>query len=211
MGMVVVICGVVRISYIASDNTNRVFIYVPAIHITPSKDVTNFQGFMSPQYILKYILILLPLSVRLLTDAVKVVWAGLWTYANDSWREPCAKTVWGSSSIESFWRGDDRSSEFISRSDDRSSETVWRGDDRSSDRHFVPLIDHRKQFGGEMIALMTGTYFRWSIIGNSLAGRWSALSAEGWSLETVWRADDRSSDRHVAEYWAHESYVVKYL
>ena len=74
---------------------------------------------------------------------------------------------------------------------DRSSETVWRGDDRSSDRHFVPLIDHRKQFGGEMIALMTGTYFRWSIIGNSLVGRWSALSAEGWSLETVWRADDQ--------------------
>ena len=27
---------------------------------------------------------------------------------------------------------------------DRSSETVWRGDDRSSDRHFFPLIDHRK-------------------------------------------------------------------
>ena len=54
----------------------------------------------------------------------------------------------------SFWRWDDR-----------SSETVWWGDDRSHDRHFVPLIDHRKQFGGEMIALMTGTYFRWSIIG----------------------------------------------
>ena len=65
----------------------------------------------------------------------------------------------------SFWRSDDRSNEFISRSDDRSSETVWRGDDRSSDRHFFPLIDHRKQFGGEMIALMTGTFFRWSIIG----------------------------------------------
>ena len=60
----------------------------------------------------------------------------------------------------SFWRSDDRSNEFISRSDDRSSETVWRGDDRSSDRHFFPLIDHRKQFGGEMIALMTGTFFR---------------------------------------------------
>ena len=38
----------------------------------------------------------------------------------------------------SFWRSDDRSSEFISRSDDRSSEIV----------------------GGEMIALMTGTLFR---------------------------------------------------
>ena len=44
----------------------------------------------------------------------------------------------------SFWRSDDRSNEFISRSDDRSSETVWRGDDRSYDRHFFPLIDHRK-------------------------------------------------------------------
>ena len=65
----------------------------------------------------------------------------------------------------SFWRSDDRSNEFISRSDDRSSETVWRGDDRSSDRHLFPLIDHRKRFDGEMIALMTGTYFRWSIIG----------------------------------------------
>ena len=49
--------------------------------------------------------------------------------------------------------------------DDRSSETVWRGDDRSSDRHLFSLIDHRKRFDGEMIALMTGTYFRWSIIG----------------------------------------------
>ena len=38
----------------------------------------------------------------------------------------------------SFWRSDDRSSEFISRSDDRSSEIV----------------------GGEMIALMTDTLFR---------------------------------------------------
>ena len=65
----------------------------------------------------------------------------------------------------SFWRGDDRSSPRQNVSDDRSSETVWRGDDRSSDRHFFPLIDHRKQFGGEMIALMTGTFFRWSIIG----------------------------------------------
>ena len=75
----------------------------------------------------------------------------------------------------SFWRGDDCSNEFISRSDDRSSETVWRSDDRSSDRHFVPLIDHQKRFDGEMIALLTGTFFRWSIIGNSLAGRWSLL------------------------------------
>ena len=48
----------------------------------------------------------------------------------------------------SFWRSDDRSNEFQTVSDDRSSETVWRGDDRSSDRHFFPLIDHRKQFGG---------------------------------------------------------------
>ena len=55
----------------------------------------------------------------------------------------------------------------------------------------VPMIDHRKRFDGEMIALLTSTLFRWSIIGNSLAGRWSALSAEGWSLETVWRADDQ--------------------
>ena len=70
---------------------------------------------------------------------------------------------------------------------DRSSETVWRGDDR----HFLPRVDHWKQFDGQMIALLTGTFFRWSIIGNSLAGRWSALSAEGWSLETVWQADDR--------------------
>ena len=29
----------------------------------------------------------------------------------------------------------------------------------------VPMIDHRKRFGGEMIALLTGTFFRWSIIG----------------------------------------------
>ena len=60
----------------------------------------------------------------------------------------------------SFWRSDDRSSPRQNVSDDRSSETVWRGDDRSSDGHFFPLIDHRKQFGGEMIALMTGTFFR---------------------------------------------------
>ena len=55
----------------------------------------------------------------------------------------------------SFWRSDDRSSELVWHSDDRSSETVWnslerssetvwRGDDRSYDRHFFPLIDHRK-------------------------------------------------------------------
>ena len=49
---------------------------------------------------------------------------------------------------------DDRSNEFISLSDDRSSETVWWGDDSSSDRHLFPLIDHRKQFDGEMIALL---------------------------------------------------------
>ena len=60
----------------------------------------------------------------------------------------------------SFWRSDDRSNEFISRSDDRSSETVWRGDDRSSERHFLPMIAHLNQFGGEMIALLNGTFFR---------------------------------------------------
>ena len=81
---------------------------------------------------------------------------------------------------------------------DRSSETVWRGDDRSSDRHFFPLIDHRKQFGGEMIALMTGTFFRWSIIGNSLAVRWSLMwnCFFRWSL--FWPAlfsEDRSSEQ----------------
>ena len=31
------------------------------------------------------------------------------------------------------------------------------------------MIDHRKRFGGQMIALLTGTFFRWSIIGYILA------------------------------------------
>ncbi len=60
----------------------------------------------------------------------------------------------------SFWQSDDRSAELVWRSDDQSLEAVSQEEDHSSDRHFVPLIDHRKQFGREMIALMTGTFFR---------------------------------------------------
>ena len=62
--------------------------------------------------------------------------------------------------MDIVWRSDDRSSELVWRPDDRSSEVVWREGDRSYDQRFVLLIDHRKQFDGEMIALLTGTLFR---------------------------------------------------
>ena len=59
----------------------------------------------------------------------------------------------------------DPDSHFLPMIDHRKQ--FGRGDDRSSDRHLFPLIDHRKQFGGEMI----GTFCRGLIIGNSLTGR----------------------------------------
>ena len=49
-------------------------------------------------------------------------------------------------------------------SNDRSSEAVWRGDDLSSDRHFLPLIDHRKKVPVRRAIISLPNYYRWSII-----------------------------------------------
>ena len=52
-------------------------------------------------------------------------------------------------------------------SNDRSSEAVWCGDDLSSDRHFLPLIDHRKKVPVRR-AIIWKNYFTWAIIWKKL-------------------------------------------
>ena len=86
-------------------------------------------------------------------------------------------------------------------SNDRSSEAVWCGDDLSSDRHFLPLIDHRKKVPVRR-AIIWKNYFTWAIIGRKC--RSEERSSPHQTVSDDWSSGGRvrlSKNNHCHELW----------